>query len=88
MADKDYSAQGVPEAGSVPLSDVQRLIDDALAKEREVNASQVQALQARIPQSTVPATAGGLHVDDFQPTWSQYDQELANRGEHPLQAES
>jgi hypothetical protein len=57
---------------------IARAVQDALAKERE-------RVGAAAPQSLVPNHAGGIGVDNHEATWSQYDQEQANAGQHPLQ---
>lgn len=57
---------------------INRAVQAALAKERE-------RVAAAAPQSQVPNHGGGIGVDNHEDSWGQYDQELANRGEHPLQ---
>jgi hypothetical protein len=57
---------------------IERAVQAALAKERE-------RVAASAPQSQVPNHGGGIGVDNHEPTWSQYDQELAVLGIHPLQ---
>lgn len=59
---------------------IEAAVQKALAKERE-------RVAAAAPQSQVPNHGGGIGVDSHEPTWSAYDQEQANRGEHPLQNE-
>jgi hypothetical protein len=59
-------------------ADVQKLIQEAREEERSRFAT---------PLTLVPNNAGGVGVDDHAETWSQYDQELANRGEHPFQSQ-
>jgi hypothetical protein len=57
---------------------IARAVEKALAKERE-------RVAATAPISVTPNHGGGVGVDHNEETWSQYDQELATRGEHPLQ---
>jgi hypothetical protein len=57
---------------------IERAVQAALAKERE-------RVAAASPQSLVPNHGGGIGVDNHETTWSQFDQEMAIRGEHPLQ---
>jgi hypothetical protein len=47
---------------------------------------ELQLAQARagIPLGTIPENAAGIGTEVAE-TWSQYDQELANMGEHPDQ---
>jgi hypothetical protein len=58
---------------------IEAAVQKALADERE-------RVGAAAPQSLVPNHAGGIGVDAHEGTWSQYDQEQAQRGEHPLQS--
>lgn len=53
-------------------------VQKALADERE-------RVGASAPLSSVPNHGGGIGVDAHEGTWSLWDQEQANAGEHPLQ---
>ena len=64
---------------------VQRLVDQALAKERARHDRETEQLRGQLPQGTVPLFAGGVEPGENAETWSQFDQDLAQRGEHPWQ---
>lgn len=71
---------GAPDVTSSDTEDerIEAAVQKALAKERE-------RVAAAAPQSQVPNHGGGIGVDNHEDSWGQHDQELANRGEHPLQ---
>lgn len=76
-AEEDNNGSGEPIESEDDR--INRAVQAALAKERE-------RVAAAAPQSQVPNHGGGIGVDNHESTWSQYDQEQANRGEHPLQS--
>lgn len=45
---------------------------------------QLATVKATVPLGTIPDHAGGVG-QEIEPTWSQQDQEMAARGEHPFQ---
>jgi hypothetical protein len=63
--------------------------EDKRSTEQRLADLELQLAQTRagIPGGTLPDNGGGVG-DDVAETWSQYDQELANAGEHPDQQES
>lgn len=66
----------------VPLSEVQRLIDEALTKRDKENAeAMTAALAAANPGNLVPAHSGGPGHNRHQRSWSLADQEASLRGE-------
>lgn len=73
--------------GGAPSDDIDARIEAALARERARHADETAQLRAQLPSGTTPLNAGGVVHGENADTWSQYDQELANRGEHPLQQE-
>lgn len=81
VASQEGASQPETEDTSATESEddrIARAVQEALAKERE-------RVAASAPQSLVPNHAGGIGVDNHEPTWSQYDQEQAVLGIHPLQ---
>lgn len=67
---------------TVPLSEVQRLIDEALNKRDKENADNMAAaLAAANPGNTVPAHSGGPGHGRHQRSWNLAEQEAAARGE-------
>jgi hypothetical protein len=55
---------------------------EALLAEREEKANaRVARARASVPQALVPAHGGGPGVDQHQRSWSQAEQEAAQRGE-------
>jgi hypothetical protein len=80
--------------GTMDSDSVQRMIDQALQRQAvehdaEMNEirGQLATARAALPATLIPMNAGGVGVDTIADTWSQYDQDLANRGQHPLQLE-
>lgn len=78
--------------GTLDESVVQRMIDQALARQAEQHRHEMDLLRgqlatarAALPATLIPEHAGGVGVDAIAETWSQYDQDLARRGEHPHQ---
>ena len=64
-------------------------INAAVAEERQRHSEELDAVRAELrsasaPADTVAFNGGGLGTTRAD-CWGQYDQELANRGEHPLQ---
>jgi hypothetical protein len=70
------------------MDDVQRLVDEQLAKVRAENEAQVAGLQAQLdaarkaasPATSVPWNSGGVG-EAIHDTWSQYEQALAHSAE-------
>lgn len=94
----------MPPAGYIDASTVQAMIDQAIARKDEQHAAEIADISTRLTAAEaaaeaanarvaglittqVPAHAGGPGIV-IADTWSQWDQELAARGEHPLQLES
>jgi hypothetical protein len=71
---------------------VQRMINQALEQQQQRHdeeigkiREQLAVARAQLPATLIPGNSGGVGADTVNETWSQYDQELANRGEHPHQ---
>jgi hypothetical protein len=87
------TGSGGPEStGALNEETIQRMIDQALARQAESHQREMDALRgqlanvrASMPATVIPEHAGGVGVDTIAETWSQYDQSLAQRGEHPHQ---
>jgi hypothetical protein len=83
-------------AGAVSSDDLAERVAqlEAELKDRQADRQRISDLEdalaaaqsAREVPAGVPAHAGGPGTD-IQPTWSQYEQEIARAGEHPLQKE-
>jgi hypothetical protein len=76
-----------PAAPAFSEADVQRMIQDAIASQKAEFDAQIEAVRASAagtPFSVITTHAAGPGLK-IEPTWSQYDQYLATRGEHPLQ---
>jgi hypothetical protein len=91
-ADQAESAEAPAPTGTLSQDIVQQMIDQALARQAKAHDAemsqirgQLTAARAALPATLIPGNAGGVGVDSVAETWSQYDQELANRGEHPHQ---
>lgn len=69
------------EEATVKLSDVEKMIQDALDKRDKEHADELAAVRATLPSAMVPANGGGPGVDNHQPSWSLAEQELAAAGE-------
>lgn len=66
----------------IPLSEVQRLIDEALNKrEADYQANLAAAIAASNPGNLVPAHGGGPGHNRHQRSWSLAEQEASLRGE-------
>lgn len=66
----------------VPLSEVQRLIDEAISKrDAENQANIAAALAAANPGNLVPAHSGGPGHGRHQQSWNLAEQEASLRGE-------
>lgn len=82
--------------GTVSIDDVHRIVQQALDRQQEIHNNEMAALRQELSDqhatvmaafdSIVPEHAGGVGLQRAE-TWSQHDQELALRGEHPLQAD-
>lgn len=67
-------------------------VEKALAAQDKAHQEQMQTLRESLAGggsvvTAVPGNSGGPGTD-VQETWSLYDQQLAAKGEHPLQQES
>lgn len=78
-------------------ADIQAIVDERLSAQKTAHDAEVSSLRAEVQSmrdaargpggDVIPNNGGGIGVE-FADTWSQYDQDLANRGEHPLQQET
>jgi hypothetical protein len=85
VAEKPAEPDSASDERSEPSDDIDARIERALAKERAKNQREQDALRAQIPSGTTPMFSGGVEHGNNAETWSQHDQTLASRGEHPLQ---
>lgn len=87
-----WQPQPVEPPGTVSLDQVQRMIDQALERQAAQHKLEMDALRQTLTQPVspfpsdhpVPTHAGGIGHTIAQ-TWSMWEQELASKGEHPLQ---
>lgn len=85
------SANPNPPAANV-TPDLQAIVDAAIAKDRESRDGELARLRADFDAlrtagaavSNIAFNGAGIGTEIAE-TWSQLDQDLANRGEHPLQ---
>lgn len=68
-------------AGVVSADDVQKMIDQALSRQRKEFSEQVRQVAGGSPLAPHAAGVGDTIAD----TWSQYEQGLAQAGNHPDQ---
>jgi hypothetical protein len=68
------------KAPTQPTSDHQKSTEQRIA-DLEL---QLATVKATTPLGTIPDHGGGVG-QEVEETWSQHDQELATKGEHPLQ---
>jgi hypothetical protein len=66
---------------TVKLSDVEKMIQDALDKRDKEHAEELAEVRQMLPTAMVPAHSGGPGVDNHQASWSLAEQEAAARGE-------
>lgn len=97
-AEAQQRANAEPTGGPVPQGtanrdDIQAMIDQALQREREQHSAETETLRSELasmraanagPSDTIPWNSAGIGTDK-EASWGQYDQDLANRGDHPLQ---
>jgi hypothetical protein len=90
LPDQEDPAPRFRPTGNASVQDVEKMIRQALARQDEKHNAELEALrksyEARLPDNWVPNNSAGIGIG-YEETWSQYDQERANRGEHPLQAQ-
>jgi hypothetical protein len=85
-----------PQQQGFSQADIQAIVDERLAAQKQEHDAEVARLSAEVQSmrdaargpggDVIPNNGAGIGVN-FEPTWSQHDQDLANRGEHPLQQE-
>jgi len=89
--------QQQPQQQGFSQADIQAIVDERLNAQKQAHDAEVSSLRAEVQSmrdaargpggDVIPNNGGGIGIT-IADTWGQYDQDLANRGEHPLQKEN
>jgi hypothetical protein len=97
QAGQQQQPNPAPQQQGFSQADIQAIVDERLSQQKEAHDAEVSSLRAEVQSmrdaargpggDVIPANGGGIGTERAD-TWGQYDQDLANRGEHPLQQEN